>query len=374
MTSHLVLAFTRTRAAGLLLIAALAAGPASAAEPTRAGVLGVMERAADWQLAHPAKWKPHEWHYGAFYAGVMALAARSESPRFDEAMRRMGEGLGWQPGPKAYDADDHCVGQTYVELYLRHRHLAMIAPLRARFDHILAHPKDDNLEFDAKKNPDRRDRWSWCDALFMGPPAWARLAQATGDHRYLDFAVEKWWVTSAFLYDCEEHLYFRDSTIFPQREKNGRKIFWSRGNGWVMAGLVRMLQYLPADHPARPRFVAQFREMAAAVLQCQQPDGLWRASLLDPSAYPMQESSGSGFYCYALAWGVNEGVVEREPYAAAALRTWAALESFVQPDGRLTHVQPVGFTPVTFDANHTEPYGVGALLLAGSEVMRLLPQ
>lgn len=359
----------------LLLAAALALVPAPAsAEPTRAGVLALMERAADWQLAHPAKWKAHEWHNAAFYAGVMALAAQSESPRFDAAMRRMGEGLGWQPGPRAYDADDHCVGQTYVELYLRHRDPAMIAPLRARLDHILAHPKDDNLDFDAKKNPDRRDRWSWCDSLFMGPPAWARLAHATGDRRYLDFAVEKWWVTSAFLYDREEQLYFRDSTIFPQREKNGRKIFWSRGNGWVMGGLVRMLQYLPADHPARPRFVAQFREMAAAVLKCQQPDGLWRASLLDPSAYPMQESSGSGFYCYALAWGVNEGVLEREPYAAAALRTWAALESFIQPDGQLTHVQPVGFTPVTFDANHTEPYGVGALLLAGSEIMRLLPR
>lgn len=356
----------------LLAVALAAATPHRAAEPARADVLALLERVADWQLAHPAKWKPHEWHNGALYAGVMALAEISPSPRFHAAMMAMGEQQAWQLGPRPYDADDHCLGQAYVELYLRHPDPRLIGPMRERFDFILAHPKDDNLDFDVRRNPDRRDRWSWCDALFMGPPAWARLARATGDTRYLEFAVAKWWVTSAFLYDPEEHLYFRDSTIFEKREKNGRKIFWSRGNGWVMGGLVRFLQYLPADHPARPRFVAQFREMAASVLRCQQPDGLWRASLLDPASYPMQESSGSGFYCYALAWGVNEGLLPREPYAAAVRRTWSALTAFVQPDGRLTHVQPVGFTPVTFDANHTEPYGVGAFLLAGREIHRLL--
>lgn len=343
------------------------------AAPDRAGVLAVMERAADWQLAHPSeKWTPLLWHNAAFYTGVMALAQVSPSPRFHDAMMTLGEKHHWQLAPRVYHADDHAVGQTYAELYFKHRDPRMIAPMRERFDYILAHTPDDNLEFDRTKNPTRLDRWSWCDALFMAPPAWLRVWQATGDARYLDFAVTKWWVTSDFLYDREEHLYFRDSTIFAKREPNGKKVFWSRGNGWVMAGLVRMLGLLPADHPSRPRFVAQFQEMAAAVLRCQQPDGLWRASLLDATAYPMQETSGSGFFCYALAWGVNEGLLPREPYAAAALKTWTALETFVQPDGKLTHVQPVGFTPVTFDSGHTEPYGVGALLLAGSEIHRLL--
>ena len=353
----------------LLLAGAVLPGRAV---PDQAGVLAVMERAADWQLANPSKWGPLLWHNAALYTGVMALAEISPSPRFHDAMMQLGETHGWQLAERIYHADDHAVGQTWAELYFKHGDAKMIAPMRARFDHILAHPKDDNLEFDRVKNPDRLDRLSWCDALFMAPPAWLRLWKATGDQRYLDFAVTKWWVTSDFLYDREEKLYFRDSTIFEKREPNGRKVFWSRGNGWVMAGLVRMLQHLPADHPERARFVTQFQEMAGAVLACQQADGLWRAGLLDASAWPMQETSGSGFFCYAFAWGVNEGLIPREPYAASALRTWAALEGFVQPDGKLTHVQPVGFTPVTFDPNHTEPYGVGALLLAGREVHRLL--
>jgi rhamnogalacturonyl hydrolase YesR len=288
-------------------------------------------------------------------------------------MLAVGEQQHWQLGPRPYHADDHCIGQMYAELFFKHGDAKMIAPLRERFDYILTHRKDNNLDFDEKKTPDRLDRWSWCDSLFMSPTAWIRLWQATADRRYLDFAVEQWWVTSDFLYDKEEHLYFRDSTIFERREKNGRKIFWSRGNGWVMGGLVRMLQLLPADHPSRPRFEQQFREMAAKVITCQQADGLWRASLLDPASYPMQESSGSGFYCYALAWGVNAGLLPRETYGPLALKTWSALTGFVQADGKLTHVQPVGFTPVTFDENHTEPYGVGAFLLAGSEIYRLSP-
>lgn len=355
----------------VLLAPLLFAPAATAGEPTRAEVLAVMERAADWQIAHPAKWQAHEWHNGAFYTGVMALAGLSASPRFQEAMIAVGEMQQWQLGPRPYHADDHCIGQMYAELYLKGADARMIAPMRERFDFILAHPKTISLEFDVKVNPDRLDRWSWCDALFMSPPAWLRLWKATDDRRYLDFAVTQWWETSDFLYDREEHLYARDSSIFPKREQNGRKIFWSRGNGWVMAGHVRMLQLLPADHPARPRFEQQFREMAAKVIACQQADGLWRASLLDPASYPMQETSGSGFFCHALAWGVNEGLLPRETYLPAVLRTWAALTGFVQPDGKLTHVQPVGFTPVTFDENHTEPYGVGAFLLAGSEIHRL---
>src|SRR5581483_10769118 len=105
-----------------------------------------------------------------------------------------------------------------------------------------------------------------CDALFMGPPTWLRLYVATGDQRYLDFLVKEWWVTSDYLYDKEEHLYFRDSTFFDKREANGKKIFWARGNGWVIAGLARVLELLPKDHPARPRFEQQYREMAEKIL------------------------------------------------------------------------------------------------------------
>jgi unsaturated rhamnogalacturonyl hydrolase len=360
----------------VLLAAALAPAAVRAAEPppgrTPGEVLALMERVADWQLAHPSSVDPTDWQQAAGYAGMMALVGVSESPRFRDAMVRMGEANRWQLGPRPYHADDHAVGQTYVELFQRRHEPAMIAPLQERFDWVLANPKDDNLDFDQAKNPDRTDRWSWCDALFMAPPAWMKLWQVTGNPAYLDYAARKWWVTSDYLYDRKERLYFRDSTQFTKREANGRKIFWSRGNGWVIAGLARVLDVLPASHPSRERFLAQYREMAERVAGLQQDDGLWRASLLDPKGYPLKESSGSAFYCYALSWGVNRGLLDRGRYEPKVRKTWQALTECVDPDGKLTHVQPVGYDPRKFEPSSTAPYGVGAFLLAGSEVHRMV--
>ncbi|MCL5270024.1 MAG: DUF4861 family protein, partial [bacterium] len=146
---------------------------------------------------------------------------------------------------------------------------------------------------------------------------------------------------------------------------------WSRGNGWVMGGLVRVLQVLPADHPARGRFVAQFREMAEKIRAIQLDNGFWSPSLLNPGDFAKRETSGTGFFCYALAWGVNQGLLERERFEPAARRAWAGLADCVDPDGKLTHVQPIGDSPYTFDETKTEAYGVGAFLLAGSEIYRM---
>jgi rhamnogalacturonyl hydrolase YesR len=245
----------------------------------------------------------------------------------------------------------------------------MIAPMRESFDFILANTRHfPTLEF---KQRGIGDLWSWCDALFMAPPAWLRLSGATGEKKYRDFAVTNWWRTSDYLYDKEEHLYFRDSTYFDKREANGKKIFWSRGNGWVMGGLVRMLQHLPANDLDRARFETQFKEMSAKILTCQQDDGLWRSSLMDPASYPLKETSGSGFYTYALTWGVNNGLLERAKFEPAVRKAWAALTACVDGEGKLTHVQPIGADPKKFAEDATEVYGVGAFLLAGSEMHKL---
>ncbi|QGZ39939.1 rhamnogalacturonyl hydrolase YesR [Pseudoduganella flava] len=357
---------------------ALASTAATALLPTRlawsqdvlapAAVLATLERVADWQLANPSRHRPDDWTQAVGYTGFMALAGVSRNPAYRAAMVRMGESNGWKLGPNFYHADDHIVGQTYAELAMQLREPRMIAPMRAHFDSILANPRTGTLDFKVKGN---QDRWSWCDALFMAPPAWLRLTAATGDERYAEFALREWWVTSDYLYDRQEHLYYRDSNAFDQREANGRKVFWGRGNGWVIGGLVRVLQYLPAAHPARPRFEQQYREMATRILALQQPDGLWRSSLLDPASYPMKESSGSALYTYALAWGVNNALLDRAAFEPAVRKAWTALAANVDPDGRLTHVQPIGLAPKVFDAQATEVYGVGAFLLAGSEVFRL---
>lgn len=342
--------------------------PALSDEISPAAVLTVMERVADWQLANPSTHPATDWTQGAGDAGMMALAGISGNRKYRDAMVQMADQNEWRPGPRVYHADDHCVGQTYAELYFQLREPRMIAPLKVCFDAILANPHDGILQF---KTPGNQDRWSWCDALFMAPPAWIRLYAATGDARYLDLAVAHWWRTSDYLYDKTEHLYYRDSTYFKLLEANGKNVFWGRGNGWVMGGLVRMLQYLPANHPARPRFLQQFKDMSAKILACQQADGLWRASLLDPASYPLKETSASGFFTYALAWGVNQGLLERATYGAAVRKAWRPLVACIQPDGKLTHVQPIGADPKRFDENATEVYGVGALLLAGTEIYRM---
>jgi rhamnogalacturonyl hydrolase YesR len=339
---------------------------------TPAAVLKEMQFVADWQLAHPVEERPTGWICAVGDIGMMALAGISGDPKYREAMLATGETNGWQlpeyQGRK-YHADDHCIGQAWAELYFLYRENEMIEPMREKMDFILANPPaDQSLEMRPGKSA---QTWSWCDALFMGPPSWLQLYRATGDERYLNFATSNFWRTADYLYDKDEHLFFRDSTFFNKREKSGAKMFWSRGNGWVFAGIVRMLQSLPANHAYRPRFEKLFAEMAEKILSCQQADGMWRSSLLDPESYPMPEASGSALYVYGLAWGVNQGLLDRATYEPAIRKGWSGLVNCIDADGRLTHIQPTGAAPTQFTEDSTAPYGSGVFLLAGSEVYRM---
>jgi unsaturated rhamnogalacturonyl hydrolase len=339
---------------------------------TPQSVLSVMQRAADWELAHldDNKRGPKDWVAGTFDAGLMSLVGISGDTKYRDAALTIAEKNNWELGPHKYMADDQCVGQMYAELYLLYRDPKMIAPMQKHLDAILANPPT-NTDLNFSQPGHGQDNWNWCDSLFMAPPTWMRLYAATGDERYMNFAVSNWWRTTDYLYDKDEHLYFRDSTYFTKKEANGQKVFWSRGNGWVMGGLVRMLQSLPMNSPDRPRFEQLFKDMSDKILSCQQSDGLWRGSLLDPADFPGKETSGSGFFTYALAWGVNQGLLDKHAFEPAIRKAWTALVGCVDADGKVTNVQPIGADPKNFDANSTEPYGVGAFLLAGSEVYRM---
>jgi rhamnogalacturonyl hydrolase YesR len=347
---------------------------ASPAEDSPSHILSAMEKVADWQLTNAspsaAHYQENGWTYAAFYAGVMALDSIAGSTKYHDAMAAEGKKLDWQTGRRQYHADDYCVGQMYLELYMKDHDPAMLGPIKAKLDYILEHPSTESLDFSKKG---KADRFWWCDALFMGPPTWARMYKATADKKYLDFMDKEWWAASDFLYDKDEHLFFRDSRYFTQKEANGKKIFWSRGNGWVMAGLARVLEMMPADYPNRARYEAQFKEMAEKIASLQQPDGLWHASLLDPASYPLKETSGSGFYVFALAWGINNGLLDRAKYEPVVRKGWAALEDCVTPDGKLGYVQQVGADPKSFKPEDYEVYGAGGFLLAGKQ-MYLLAQ
>jgi rhamnogalacturonyl hydrolase YesR len=212
--------------------------------------------------------------------------------------------------------------------------------------------------------------WWWCDALYMAPPVFADMAAATGDQKYLTYMDHEWTLTTDLLYDHSKRLYSRDATYLDKHEKNGEKIFWARGNGWVMGGIVRVLKVLPAGSPLRPKYVALLKEMAAASLAIQGKDGLWRPGLLDADSYLLSEVSGSAFITYALAYGVNEGILDRATYEPAVHKAWAGLLTHVYADGRLGCIQPVGAAPDAFTETSSYVYGVGAYLLAGSEIYR----
>ncbi len=337
--------------------------------PAPAAVLELMHRVADWQLSYPSTDPKSGWVNAAFYDGVMALAKFDPEQKYSNAMAEQGKINRWDLGTRAYNADDHAVAQFYLELYELTSDPQMVQATRQRFDQIYDYPQSDNLDF---SRTDHDNRWSWCDALFMDPPAWARLSKVTGDSKYLDSADRRWWVTADFLYDKDEHLFYRDSTFFKQQEPNGKKVFWSRGNGLVVAGLARFLDYMPKDYPDRAKYLKQFAEMAEKIKSLQQDDGLWRTGLLDPASHPQPEASGSAFFTYALAWGVNQGVLDGATYSPVVFKAWDALSQCVQADGKLIHVQPVGAKPEGFPESSHTPYGAGAFLLAGSEVYKLV--
>ena len=319
-----------------------------------------MRKVADWQLARVRGHYNTDWTMGALYTGFMAASAATGNSKYRKAMKEMGKSLHWQLGPRFNHADDNVIAQTYLELYMRHNDPVMIAAVRDQFDRALKIPPND-----------KDILWWWCDALFMAPPAWARLYKVTGNRTYLDYMNREWWTTSARLYDSREHLYSRDATYLKRTEANGRKLFWSRGNGWVLAGLVRVLEYMPEDYPDRPRFVTEYNEMAAAIAGLQGSDGLWRPGLLNASAYSLPEVSGSGFYTYALAWGVNHGILDSSTYTPVIARAWKGLISHIYSDGRMGCIQSVGAAPDQYKPSSSYTFGVGAFLLAGSEVNRL---
>jgi rhamnogalacturonyl hydrolase YesR len=343
-------------------------GPGLTPDLEPRAVLRVMTTAADWQLAHPSTHPPYDWTQAALYTGVMALADVSGDAKYLAAMRAMAEANQWRPGLRPGHADDYAVVATYARLFQIDKDKRMLAPGLALFSFLVSRPYNEPL---AWGNSIETRELAWCDALFMGPPALAAVSAATGDRKYLDLANRLWWKTTEYLYDKDEHLYYRDSRYFESREPNGRKVFWSRGNGWVIAGLARVLQDMPGDYPDRPRYVALFREMADKVASLQGTDGYWRASLLDAASLPNPETSGTGFFTYSLAWGINKGLLDRAKYEPSVRRGWTALVKAMQPDGMLGWVQRIGDKPGATSQETTEVYGVGALLLAGSEVYRL---
>lgn len=356
--------------------------PAAKAPATKAEVLAAMEKMADAQLAQPAykNGGPSDWVAGAFYVGLARLSHVSESPRFLDAEKAIADKYNWEFKPSSGAgniamADNETLGQMYIDLAATQKDLAKLDACRKQWDGIIAGFDDPanirnwngNLARDGQPMP-----WWWCDAFFMAPAGLTRLSAVTGDKKYLDAMDKQWWITYDRLWDKEEHLFFRDSSYFTQKTPNGKKGFWSRGNGWVVGGTCNVLTYMPADYPSRPKYEQMLKEMCEKLATLQQADGLWRMSLIDPESSPNAETSGTGFFCYAMAWGVNNKLLERSKFEPVIDKAWAGMNAHVLPSGLIGAVQPIGAAPASgANLNTSQPYAVGAYLLSGCEIIRM---
>ncbi|WP_129740726.1 glycoside hydrolase family 88/105 protein [Alteromonas sp. 76-1] len=354
---------------------------AEAVLPTQEHVMAQMEKVANWQVArtqhmtHVGRARAGSeaygrWIQGAFYKGLTKLAERSDNPFYETWIGYVGDAHDWKMGKVKYFADDHVIGQTNLWYYRRHKNEEALAPVKETFDWLIEQAPDNSLEFVAGRNKDNvhncQWRWCWADALFMGPPVLFELSVITGESKYADYAHKEFQATIDYLQDPKTKLIFRDSRYFDKKGKFGEQVFWSRGMGWVYAGVVHALESLPQDHQYRPYYESLYQELTSAIVKLQKQDGAWPMSLLAGERYVEPETSGTAFFTYGVTWGINNDLLDESTYLPSALKGWQVLSSAVHPDGKFGWVQGVNEKPDVVTKDDSQLFGVGAFLLAGS--------
>jgi len=337
----------------------------------------------------------HNWVYGTYYTGLMAMYESTSDEAYLNQCLNYGESVDWAIPDKTKAGWDSTFysfvsGQVWYGCYQEKKDEALLAPT-----------------FTFLNDPDKStpitapSEWylencgiRFVDGLYFSPPLFAMLYQHTGEEQFVEWMDTCYWNTSDELYDEEEGLFYRDMAFKPgakmaavdeshpnherlttspekQTSKHGKKVFWSRGNGWAFGGLVRILSYLPEDHPSYARYKTQYLQMAKAIKACQQADGFWRTNLADPLEYDMKESSGTAFMIYGLAWGINQGLLAKETYLPAVRKGWPALASVVDTNGKVQWGQPPGVGPAAVTQESSNTHTAGIFLLATSEMYKL---
>jgi unsaturated rhamnogalacturonyl hydrolase len=312
------------------------------------------------------------WTRSSYFEGLMALHSVYPRKEYLEYAIRWGDSHQWG---LAYrndnrNADDMGCGQTYIDLYRIDPKPERIKVLKDAVDKMVA--------------SDKIDDWWWIDALQMGMPVFARLGALEKDPAYWNRMYAMYLYTrnqqgGHGLYNPADHLWWRDKDfVAPYREPNGEDCYWSRGNGWVLAAMARVLEQNPPDRRQKKEYVSMLKKMSEALIKVQREDGFWNVSLHDPGNFGGPESSGTAFFVYGMAWGINHGYLKKGKYLLAVLKGWNALANkslhdngfigFMQGTGK----EPKSSQPVGYDTvPNFEDYGLGAFLLAGSEVYML---
>ncbi len=355
-------------------------------------VIGLIDNVINWQnqqTDHIEKYTLTNWQFSSYYIGVMKAFKTIGNKNYQDFLCKVGENHKWETLPDMYHADKIAIGQIYIDLYKQKGGEELIKNIKWVLDaNLLRNKPLPDVRY--KDNPYKHEWWSWCDALFMAPPTFAKMYQITKEEKYLDYAIDYWLVTTDYLWDKKESLIYRDDRYFGKKTKSGKKIFWSRGNGWVIGGLVHMLEIIPKNHPKRYLLVDQFQKMSHRLLDLQErtSDGLWRSNLLDPGVFSylnrkgdkfiqtadidIPENSGSAFFCYGFLWGVNNDLLDPNLFQKPMIKAWEELSKHVNKHGRLGYVQPVGKDPKPYNSDSWHEFGTGAFLLAASEYINFL--
>jgi rhamnogalacturonyl hydrolase YesR len=356
-------------------------GTSASAVPDKSEALDILIRVNNyWQDNNPEPgWA--FWNYAAYHTGNIEAWRVSGIPDYLDYSIRWAEANEWK-GAKSDnraawrfdygETDDHVLFgdwqicfQTYIDLYTIKGDPKMIA----RAIEVMEY----------QMQTDENGYWWWADGLYMVMPVMTKLYKVTQNGQYLEKLYEYFSYAKSIMYDDETGLFFRDAKyVYPEHTSyNGKKDFWARGNGWVFAGLAKVLQDLPPDNPHLDEFVTIFKKMAQTLAEAQQTEGYWTRSILDPEHAPGYETSGTAFFTYGYLWGVNNGILDKDSYLPAAESAWNYLATVaLQSSGRVGYVQPIGENASpgqVVDVQSTSNFGVGAFLLACAEMIRFAP-
>ncbi|MDP4261268.1 MAG: glycoside hydrolase family 88 protein [Bacteroidota bacterium] len=314
------------------------------------------------------------WTRSVYYEGLMALYSIDKKKEYYEYALQWGEKHGWglRGGANTRNADNQSCGQTYIDMYLLgdKQHPEWVKDIKASVDLMMATNKVDD--------------WNWIDAIQMAMPVFVKLGNLYQDTSYFGrmygmYAFTKYKHGGNGLYNPVDKLWWRDKDFVPPyKEPNGKNCYWSRGNGWVVAALSRILSALPKTDPHYSEYLQDYKDMLSALLPLQREDGYWNVSLHDPDHFGGKELSGTSLFVYGMAWGINNNVIDKKIYLPVVQKAWNALaRECVRSDGSLGYVQGTGKEPkdgqpVSYDhIPDFEDYGLGCFLLAGSEVFKL---
>ncbi|WP_035899316.1 glycoside hydrolase family 88 protein [Leeuwenhoekiella sp. MAR_2009_132] len=334
-----------------------------------------------WQETHLEHARAF-WHPAAYHTGNIEAYKVTKNQDFLDYSTAWAEKNEWK-GAKSDDksnwkysygeSDDYVLFgdwqiafQTYIDLYTIEGSTDDSKIARAR----------EVMEY--QMSTEANDYWWWADGLYMVMPVMTKLYKVTGNELYLEKLHEYLAYADRIMFDEEAGLYFRDAKyVYPKHKSaNGKKDFWARGDGWVFAGLAKVIQDLPEDAKYRNEYVLRFKTMAAALKNAQQPEGYWTRSILDPAHAPGPETSGTAFFTYGYLWGINNGILDTDTYVPVIEKSWAYLsEVALQDDGSVGYVQPIGEKAIpgqVVDVKSTADFGVGAYLLAASEMYRFV--